>query len=136
MAEASSSKPKEPRSQKINQLLRQVYELEVLDREIKRTNGRLTKRKDELYDSLQEIKIKYTELEESNLRLMKENTRLYRKIRFSKLQTKNSSPQSQAHHKMETLAEVAMGIFYPEASCDSTAIPNPMQVVETPEGQH
>ena len=53
MAEASSSKL---RSQKINQLLRQVYELEVLEREIKRTNGRLTKRNVELYDSLQEMK--------------------------------------------------------------------------------
>ena len=82
MVEASSSKP---RSQKINQLLRQVYELEVLEREIKRTNGRSTKRNAELYDSLQEIKRKYTKLEESNLRLMKENTRLYRKIRLSTL---------------------------------------------------
>ena len=53
MAEVSSSKP---RSQKINQLLRQVYELEVLGREIKRTNERLTKRNAKLYDSLQEIK--------------------------------------------------------------------------------
>ena len=49
VAEASSSKP---RSQKINQLLRQVYELEVLEREIKKTNGISTKRNVELYDSL------------------------------------------------------------------------------------
>ena len=82
MVEASSSKP---RSQKINQLLRHVYELEVLEREIKRTNGRLTKRNAELCDSLQEIKRKYTKLEESNIKLMKENTRLYRKLRLSKL---------------------------------------------------
>ena len=47
VAEASSSKPNEPRSQKINQLLRQVYELEVLEGEIK-----ITKRNVELYDSL------------------------------------------------------------------------------------
>ena len=82
MVEASSSKH---RSQKINQLLRQVYELEVLESEIKRTNGRLTKRNAELYESLQEMKRKYTKLEESNLRLRKENTSLYRKIRLSKL---------------------------------------------------
>ena len=68
VVEASSSKP---RSQKINQLLRQVYELEVLEREIKNTNGRLTKRNVELYDSLQEIKRKYTKMEERSLRLMK-----------------------------------------------------------------
>ena len=90
-----------------------MYELEVLDTEIKRTNGRLTKRNVELYDSLQEIKRKYTKMEESNLRLMKENTRLYRKIRLSKLQTRNSSPQSQAHQKLETLAEVAMSLYDP-----------------------
>ena len=100
MVEASSNKP---RSQKINQLLRQVYELEVLEREIKRTNGRLTKRNVEFYNYVQEIKRKYTKMEESNLRLMKENTRLYRKIKLSKLQTRNSSPQSQAHQKMKTL---------------------------------
>ena len=68
-----------------------------MEREIKRTNGRLTKRNAELHDSLQEMKMKYTRLEESNLRLRKENTRLYRKIRLSKLQTRNASPQSQAH---------------------------------------
>ena len=97
MAEAPSSKP---RSQKINQLLRQVYELEVLEREIKRTNGRLTKRNVELYVSLQEMKRKYTKMEENNLRLMKENTRLYRKMRLSKLQTRNLGPQSQARQKL------------------------------------
>ena len=64
---------------------------------------------------------------------MKDITKLYRKIGLSKLQTKYSNPQSQAHHKLETLAEVAMNIYDPEVSCDSTAIPNPIQVVETPE---
>ena len=56
--------------------MRQVYELEVLERKIKRTNGRLTKRNAELYDSLQEIKRKNTKLEESNLRSRKEKVRL------------------------------------------------------------
>ena len=133
MAEASSSKP---RSQKINQLLRQVYELEVLEREIKRTNGRLTKRNDELYDSLQEMKRKYTKLEEINLRLRKENTRLYRKSRLSKLQTRNSGPQSQAYQKLETLAEVAMSLCDPEVSCDDVAIPNPIQIAKTLKFHH
>ena len=113
-----------------------MYELKVLEREIKRTNGILTQRNAELCDSLQELKRKYTKLEESNIRLMKNNTRLYRKIRLSKLQTKNSSPQSQAHHKLETLGEVAMSLFDLEEACDSIAIPNPTQVAETPEGHH
>ena len=55
--------------------------------------------------------MKYTRLEESDLRLRKENTMLYRKIRLSKLQTRNASPQSQAHQKLETLAEVAISIL-------------------------
>ena len=38
---ASSSKPK---NQKINELLRQVYEIEILVKEIKRNNDILTKR--------------------------------------------------------------------------------------------
>ena len=117
-------------------MLRKVYELEVLEREIKRTNGRLTKINVELYDSLQELKRKYTKLEEINIRLMKDNTRLYRKIRLSKLETMNSSPRSQEHHKMETLREVAMSLFDPEEFYDSIAIPNPMQVVEKTECQH
>ena len=66
---------------KINQLLRQVYELEVLEREIKRINGRLTKRNAELYDSLQEIKRKNTKLEESNHRLRKEKVSIRENLR-------------------------------------------------------
>ena len=42
---ASSSKP---RSQRVNQLPRQVYELEFLEREIKRTNAVLTKKNTQL----------------------------------------------------------------------------------------
>ena len=133
MAEASSSKP---RSHKINQLLRQVYELEVLGREIKRTNERLTRRNAELYESLQEIKRKYTKLEESNIGLKKEKVRLCRKIKLSKLQTRNSSPQHQSHQKLETLAEVVMSLFGPKAACDTAANRNPGQAVETLKGQH
>ena len=53
-----------PRAQKTNQLLRKVYELEVLEREIKRTNGGLTKRNAELYDSLQEMKMNFKKMRE------------------------------------------------------------------------
>ena len=75
-------------------------------------------------------------MEESNLRLMKENTSLYRKIKLSKLQTRNFGPQSQAHQKLETLIEVAMSLCYPKASCDAATLPNPIQVEEKPKGQH
>ena len=45
---ASSSKPK---SQKINQLLRQIYEMEILERELKRNNETLTSRNKLLHKS-------------------------------------------------------------------------------------
>ena len=53
MEKASSNKP---RSQRVNQLLRQVYELEFLEREIKRTNVVLTKKNTQLNNSLLEMK--------------------------------------------------------------------------------
>ena len=59
---------------------------------------------------------------------MKDNTKLYWNIRLSKLQTKDSNPQSQAHHNMETLVEVAMNLYDLEVASDSTTIPNPIQV--------
>ena len=75
-------------------------------------------------------------MEESNLRLMKENTRIYRKLMLSNLQTRNSSPQSQAHKKLETLAEVEISLCDIEVTCEFVSIPNPIQVVESSKGQH
>jgi hypothetical protein len=43
-AEASSSKPKKSKTQKINKLLQQIYEMEVLERVIKKSNTDLTDR--------------------------------------------------------------------------------------------
>ena len=82
VAEASSSKP---RSWRINQLLGQVYELEVLEREIKKTNARLTKKNTELHNSLLEMRGMYILLQKRNLRLMKDTSRLYRMVRLSRL---------------------------------------------------
>ena len=53
MVETSSRKP---RSQRINQLLGLIHELEVLDRDIKRNNARLTKKNTELHNSLLEMR--------------------------------------------------------------------------------
>ena len=44
----SSSKPK---TQRINQLLRKVYEMEILEREIKKNNAALTNRNKRLHKS-------------------------------------------------------------------------------------
>jgi hypothetical protein len=44
LAKASSSKPKASKAWKINELLQQVYEMEVLERVIKKENTDLTQR--------------------------------------------------------------------------------------------
>ena len=88
MEKDSSSKP---RSQRVNQLLRKVYELEVLEREIKRTNVVLTKKNTQLNNSLLEMKGRYFLLLKRNLRFMKDNTRLYRMTRLLRLQVNNSN---------------------------------------------
>ena len=67
---------------------------------------------------------------------MKDNSRLYRNIRLLRLQMKRSNPKSQAHQKLETLAKVAISIFGPEASCETTANPNPRNAIETSKGKH
>ena len=132
MAEASSSKP---RSQRINQLLGQVYELEVLEREIKRTNARLTKRNTEFHDSLLEMRGMYILHKKRNIRLMKDNSRLYMMIILSRLQTKNSNPKSQACLMLETLAEVATSLQDLMAAHEVVVFPNPMQGEGVPENK-
>ena len=79
---ASSSKPK---TQKINQLLRQVYEMEILEREIKKNNATLTSRNKLLHKSYLELRERYAFLKRLNKRYLKYNTRLYRMIRIQRL---------------------------------------------------
>ena len=77
----------------------------------------------------------YILLQKINMRLMKDNARLYRMIRLSKLQTKNSNPNSQAHLALETLADAAMTLQDSEVAQDVVVVPNPVQVEEVLEGQ-
>ena len=130
MVETSSSKP---RSQIINQLLGQIHELEVLDREIKRNNARLTKKNIEFHNSILEMRGMYVLLKRRNVRLMKDNSRLYRMIRMLRFQKKDPNPKT--HLALETLAKEAISLQYPEVSHDIVDIPNLMQVEEVLEGQ-
>ena len=82
MEKASFSKPRE---QRVNQLLRKLYELEVLEREIKRNNAMLTMMNKELHNSVLEMRGMYVLLKRRNIRYMKDNTRLYRMIRILRL---------------------------------------------------
>ena len=79
----SSSKPK---TQKINQLLRQIYEMEILEREIKKNNAALTSRNKLLHKSYLEQRERYIFLKRLNTRYLKDNTRFYRMIRLQRLQ--------------------------------------------------
>ena len=66
MEETSSSKP---RFQRINQLLGKIYELEVLEREIKRNNARLTKKNTELHTSILEMRGMYVLLKKKKVEI-------------------------------------------------------------------
>ena len=68
----------------------------------------------------------YILLQKINLRLMKDNTRHYRMIRLSRLQTKNSNPNSQTHLVLETLAEAVISLQDLEVAHDAAIITNPM----------
>ena len=105
MAENSLRKP---RSQRINHLLVQIHELEIIYREIKRNNARLTKKNTELHNSILEIRGTYVPLKGRNLRLMKVNSRLYRMVKMSRLQKKDPNPKT--HLALETLVEATISL--------------------------
>jgi len=136
VAETSSSKPKQSRSQKINQLLRRVYELEVVEKEIKKKNEELTERNVELYDYYQDLLEKYDKIKERNKMLMKDNTKLYIKVRLLRLQTMPSKPQPQANLDVETLAEAATSFAdVPEAFSKNDEEPDTVQAAVALEEQ-
>jgi hypothetical protein len=107
VAEPSSSKPKKARSRKINKLLQQVYEMEVLERVIKKANADLTDRNAELFKTNQTLKEKHDRIKDRNRVLIRENMKLYRQLRILRLKLKEF--QSPAHEQtgLETLANLA-----------------------------
>ena len=70
-------------------MLRQVYEIDILEREIKKNNATLTSRNKLLHNSYLELRERYAFLKRLNKRYLKENTRLYRIIRLQRLQMKD-----------------------------------------------
>ena len=103
----SSSKPK---TQKINQLLRQIYEMEILEREIKKNNAALTSRNKLLYKYYLEKRERYIFLKRLNTRYLKYNTRLYIMIRLQRLQLKEAKENPSSHLTLGTLAEAAISL--------------------------
>jgi hypothetical protein len=73
---ASSSKPKASRAWKINKLMQQVYEMEVLERVIKKDNTNLTERNAEIFKINQTLKEKHDMIKDKNRVLIRENMKL------------------------------------------------------------
>jgi hypothetical protein len=107
VAKASSSKPKAARSRKINKLLQQVYEMEVLERVIKKDNTDLTERNAELFKINQTLKEKHDKIKDRNRVLIRENMKLYRQLRILRLKLKEFQSPAQEKTGLETLANLA-----------------------------
>jgi hypothetical protein len=107
LAKASSSKPKASKAQKINKLLKQIYEMEVLERVIKKENTDLTERNAGLFNMNQSLKEKHDKIKDRNRVLIRKNMKLYRQLRLPRLKLKDSQPPTQEKTGLETLAELA-----------------------------
>jgi hypothetical protein len=104
---SSSSKPKASRAQKINKLLQQVYEMEVLERVIKKYNTDLTERNADLFKINQTFKEKHEKIKDRNRVLIKDNMKLYKQPRILRLKLKESQSLAQEKTGLETLANLA-----------------------------
>ena len=109
-------------------MLRQVYEMEILEREINKNNAILTKRNKQLHNSFLEMRGRYILLKRRNLRFMKANTRMYKMIRIQRLQVKDAKPNPSTHLTMETIDEATISLQHPKSSQDATNLPNIEQV--------
>jgi hypothetical protein len=107
LAKASSSKPKASKTQKINKLLKQIYEMEVLKRVIKKENIELTEINAKLYNMNQSLKEKHDKIKDRNRVLIRENMKLYMQLRLLRLKLKESQPPTQDQTDLDTLAELA-----------------------------
>ena len=97
MAEPSSIKPAPAKSQKKNQLLKKVYELEVSEKQIKKKNAELVDKNVELYNINQDVMNKYDKTLDKNKLLMKENTKLNRQLRLLRLKIKETLTPTPKH---------------------------------------
>jgi hypothetical protein len=103
-------KPAPARSQKKNQLLKKVYELEVSEKQIKKKNAELVDKNVELYDISQDVMDKYDKTLDKNKLLMKENTKLNRQLRLLRRKVKETQTPTLEHSGLETLAELATSL--------------------------
>jgi hypothetical protein len=95
------------KSNKINQLLKELYSLKHSEKQVKLHNAQLLDRNVELYDKSQEVKQRHEKTIERNKLLMKENASLYRKLRLFRLQLKEQAVPVARPLGLEALAQIA-----------------------------
>jgi hypothetical protein len=123
-AEASSSKPQRGKTRKINKLLREIYEMEVLERVIKRANADLTQRVAELIKEQEILEQKHNSIKERNRELIRENMKLYRQLRELRLKLKKFESAEEEQTGLDTLANLATTII---DVTDSPVKPTPVR---------
>ena len=99
--------PSASQSNKVNQLLRELYNSKHVEKQVSLKNAELIERNVKLYDRNQDMKQKYEKTLERNKMLMKDNVSLYRKIRILRLQLKELQPPESKPSGLETLAQIA-----------------------------
>jgi hypothetical protein len=105
--EASSSKPQKGKTRKINKLLREIYEMEVLERVIKKANADLTEKVAELFKENEILKQKHNSIKGRNRELIRENMKLYRQLRVLRLRLKKLESPEEEQTGLDTLANLA-----------------------------
>ena len=106
-AEASSSKCQKGKTRKINKLLREIYEMEVLERVIKKENADLTEKVAELFKENETLKEKHNSIKGRNRELIRENMKLYRQLRVIRLKLKKFESSGEEQTGLDTLANLA-----------------------------
>ena len=109
--EASSRRPQKGKTKKINKLLREIYEMEVLERVIKKANTDLTERNDELFKENQTLKEKHDTIKGRNRELIRENMKLYRQLRILRLKLKKFESLEEKQIGLDTLVNLATTII-------------------------
>jgi hypothetical protein len=110
-AEASSSKPQKGKTRKINKLLREIYEMEVLEKVIKKENSDLTEKVAELFKENETLKEKHDSIKGRNRELIKENMKLYRQLRELRLKLEKFESTEEEKTGLDTLANLATTII-------------------------
>jgi D-Tyr-tRNAtyr deacylase len=99
LAEASTSRPRSTRSQKINQLLEKVYDLEVFEKQIIKINTELIDNNAKVYEISRDVLEEHNKTLARNKMLMKENINLHKQFRLLM-----KDPQTSSQKKLAKLA--------------------------------